>query len=449
MRLPALILALLASCLPLGAQAQALPDAPAMAQLEPVFLAFFPLYEMARLRYVSVEAAANPRRQDVNQFNHLRRLLDHTDRTVTAPNNDTLYSSARLDLSRGPLLIETPAIPGRYYSLQFMNAYTDNLAVLGRRTHGDGPLRIAVVGPQWNGPLPAHTQRLQSDTNDLWLLIRTLVDGPQDIAAVAALQEQYRITAPEPASAYPRQRRAPPAQPTPAQFLSVVNEFLGRNPPQGRMATIATGARALGIAPGQPEAWAALAEPVRQAWTTHWEALRARLLQPTTLQSRVIGGWEFPPPGVGTWGDNDLLRATVALRGIAALDLAETQYLAANADAEGRPLDGAARYRLRIPPGGLPVQGFWSLTMYEALPDGRYFLVDNPIRRYSVGNRTQGLKANPDGSIDILMQRDAPVDTTNWLPAPAGRFRLSLRAYLPQADFAQGRGPLPQLERLP
>ena len=84
---------------------------------------------------------------------------------------------------------------------------------------------------------------------------------------------------------------------------------------------------------------------------------------------------------------------------------------------------------MRFPKGELPpVQGFWSLTMY----DSKYFFVDNPINRYSISAR-QDLKANADGSTDLYIQKDSPGPDkeSNWLPAPEGKFVLMLRLYWP------------------
>ncbi|MDV6321402.1 DUF1214 domain-containing protein, partial [Chromohalobacter sp. HP20-39] len=75
-------------------------------------------------------------------------------------------------------------------------------------------------------------------------------------------------------------------------------------------------------------------------------------------------------------------------------------YPVAMVDAAGRRLTGASTYVMRFPAGELPpVNGFWSLTMYDA----DYFFVDNPINRYSLSPR-DSLKANPDGSVDLLIQ---------------------------------------------
>ncbi|HPU50544.1 MAG TPA: DUF1254 domain-containing protein [Burkholderiaceae bacterium] len=421
--------------------AQAQSDGP----IRDAFLAFYPMYEMARLRHVAVDEPANPARGPVNRFLHVRRLLDHTARTVTGPNNDTLYSSARLDLSRGPVLVATPAILQRYYSLQFMNMYTDNVAILGRRDGGDGPLRVAVVGPQWKGELPAHTHLVRSDTNDMWLLVRTLVDGPADLVAVGALQQAMSIDAPQ--GDYPVPRVRPVRNPGPAEFIPVISEFLARNPPQGAMKARADAAAAVGIQAGAAAAWTGLPAELKARWEAAWPALMAELRQPAHVSVRRIGGWSFPPRVEGDWSGNMLLRASVALRGIAALDTLEALYLSTFADADGAALDGRARYLVRIPAGGLPVWGFWSMTLYEETPDGRFFLTDNPIRRYSIGDRTAGLRSNPDGSFDVLVQAEAPADAANWLPAPRGPFRLTLRAYLPKPELVAGESALPRVER--
>jgi hypothetical protein len=112
---------------------------------------------------------------------------------------------------------------------------------------------------------------------------------------------------------------------------------------------------------------------------------------------------------------------------------------------------GDGPYRLSFAAGQLPpVDGFWSLTMYEATPDGQFFLTPNPIDRYAIGDRTRGLKTNPDGSLDIWIGRSDPGGgrSANWLPAPAkGPFSMTLRTYLPRTDLLDGRYRLPPVTR--
>lgn len=153
------------------------------------------------------------------------------------------------------------------------------------------------MGPQWTGEVPAHTHLIRSDTNELWLLARVLVDGPADVAVVAALQDAMRIHAP--AGPYPVPRVVPRKDPQPAQFLSVVNDCLSRNPPQGAMAQRARDAAPLGIRAGAISAWDELSDERRASWQAAWPVLMAELVDPARRNTRRIGGWEFPPPGVG------------------------------------------------------------------------------------------------------------------------------------------------------
>jgi hypothetical protein len=91
-----------------------------------------------------------------------------------------------------------------------------------------------------------------------------------------------------------------------------------------------------------------------------------------------------------------------------------------------------------------PVDAFWSLAMYD-LP--KFYLVENPINRYSIGDRTPGLRYNADGSLDIYIQRDSPgaERESNWLPAPEGDFRPLIRMYQPGEAVLSGAYALPPI----
>ena len=96
-------------------------------------------------------------------------------------------------------------------------------------------------------------------------------------------------------------------------------------------------------------------------------------------------------------------------------------------------------------PGNLPVGAFWSLTMYEQAPDGRLFFVPNDLNRFAVGDRSQHLRPERDGSIELFVQHGKPSGerVVNWLPAPKGKFVLMFRAYLPSAPLLDGSLRLP------
>ena len=108
--------------------------------------------------------------------------------------------------------------------------------------------------------------------------------------------------------------------------------------------------------------------------------------------------------------------------------------------------------RWRIPGDRpLPVDGFWSLSLYAPTPEGEFFFVENPIGRHAIGDRTPGLVRDPDGGVTLHLAHDDPGDArrANWLPAPAGPYDLILRCYLPAKELLDGRRRPPEPEPIP
>jgi hypothetical protein len=147
--------------------------------------------------------------------------------------------------------------------------------------------------------------------------------------------------------------------------------------------------------------------------------------------------------GIGRYGSEHLVRALTAYKGLGALVAEEAVYAMGDFDADGRSLDGRQRYLLRFEPGELPpVDAFWSVTLY----DSDRFLYANGIGRHSIGDRTPGLRPDPDGGLSLRVGHTPPRDAANWLPAPEGPFYLILRMYLPRSEV---RGwTIPPLQRL-
>jgi hypothetical protein len=145
----------------------------------------------------------------------------------------------------------------------------------------------------------------------------------------------------------------------------------------------------------------------KSAWRDNIDILYNSLRDGLATNSVQRNGWSYPKPGIGNFGDNDVYRSAVAMEGLAALEPVEALYMFTRTTGDGHHLTGERSYRLRVP-AAVPVDGFWSLSMYEESPEGRLYFVENPIGRYSVGNRTPGLKRNADGSIDILVQNAQP-----------------------------------------
>lgn len=148
----------------------------------------------------------------------------------------------------------------------------------------------------------------------------------------------------------------------------------------------------------------------------------------------AVNGWstirECGQPGNGI-----LLRAACAKALPLVNVFEEAAYWTTTKDGTGQPLSGRHEYVLRFPAGQLPPnEAFWSLTMTDTVG----YMVGNAIDRSSIDDRT-ALQKNADGSVDIYLQRDAPPGREqNWLPSPSGKFKLTLRAYLPGAEILNG-----------
>lgn len=431
-----------ATALALGVHKATAADSDSAARIAQAYEYGFPLFEHARLVYLYSYYAGNPQRVPVNSFGHRRQLVDHTARTVTTPNNDTLYSSTVIDLSAGPVRLDVPDFGTRYFSIAFLDAYTNNFAYLGTRTNGGKGGSYLIVNPQWRDPPKDGVSLIRAPGNHIIAIVRILIDGPADYDAVHRLQDALTLTPAAPTQDRPDLIR--PVSGDAENFVAVVNQVLRDDPPPAadlpilkELAPIGIGPRAAPLTPAQ-----------LLLWRQNFAAIR------TALVAQEVGtqvqGWGYSLSNIGNFGTDYRTRALTALRGIWANIPAEMHYALAATDQAGASLDGDRRYRLHLPAGTPPADGFWSISMYEVTKEGGLFFGDNPIHRYAIGDRTGGLARNPDGSLDILIQRDSPGPgrEANWLPIPAKTFALVARAYLPRAPLLDGRFRYPGIEPL-
>ena len=141
-----------------------------------------------------------------------------------------------------------------------------------------------------------------------------------------------------------------------------------------------------------------------------------------------VNGWVFTTK-TGLYGTDYLQRALVTAIGLGANLPQDAIYPVSEADADGKPYDGAQKYVLHFDKGQMPpAKAFWSLTMYDA----QMFFVANPLNRYTLSSRNK-FKTNQDGSVDLYIQNESPGKDkeANWLPAPKDKFVLMLRLYWP------------------
>ncbi len=378
-----------------------------------------------------------------NKFRHYAQTFTPANHDVVTPNNDTPYSWAWLDLRAEPIVISVPEVPSdRYYVLQFIDLFSYNCAYIGSRSTGNDTGDYLMVGPQWQGEVPAgFKQVFKSETEIVGVLGRTQLNGPQDIDNVKQVQAGFKLT---PLSTFEK-KPAPPAAPAlhfPSydkakaashDFITYANFLLSLAlPPHPQDAALRKRMEKIGIVPGatwdaskvDPAVLAGIDAGVKDAQ----EEIKAKIA--VTHGSNGLFGSRT------ALGDDYLTRDVAAAMGLYGNDLAEAWYGGFVGD--GNQLQQVSFTKDQLP----PARFFWSITLYT-LPDR--FLYDNPLNRYSIGDRTQNLKYNADGGLTIYVGHTSPGadKESNWIPAPEAHYSFVARVYGPSEAAKSGAWKLP------
>jgi hypothetical protein len=392
-----------------------------------------------------------------NQLRRVREFPSARFKEVVRPNVDTLYTSAFIDMDRGPWVFEMAANTHRYELMPFMDAWTNVFATLGTRSTGTAGGRYLLAGPGWQGQVPQGLVLLRSPTQMVWLIGRTQANSTADYPLVHRLQDGLRLRSlaewsagqpPATVAWQPAAKRPPPGEQLQAMstetFFEKLTMLMLRNPPSAADAPLLSKLARIGVAPGQGPAWSPLERWAVSLgrWIAEFRVAR-ELRQPRELQR----GWSTPPAHLGAYGTDYNTRAAVAMVGLGANLPADAMYPQTAVDAGGQALNGSKRYRLHFAAQDLPpVRAFWSVTAYGQ----DNFLMDHPSGRHAVGDR-DALRYNADGSLDLWVQAQAPEAAylANWLPVQAGQpFILNARLYWPKSAALDMRWGMPAVERV-
>ena len=301
-----------------------------------------------------------------------------------------------MDVGKEPVILSVPDTKGRYYLMQFMDAWSNTFAVPGTRTTGNKAGNFAIIGPNWNGHLPAGVTALHSPTSIVWMIGRIQTNTAADYPFVHALQNQLRLTAlsdwgkpPKPAPAETKYRpsgRTPSAEIEKMDtnaFFTRLCALMQRNPPAPADAPLVRRLAKLGIEPGKAFEPTRLAPDIRRALENGAIEARKRLASEPIPPSKHVNGWDLNY-NLGKYGVDYFLRASVAHAALGANLGADAVYPMDFTDSAGQPLQGTRRYVLHFSKEQLPpVNAFWSLTIYDA----RGFFTENSIGRYAIGDR--------------------------------------------------------------
>ena len=419
----------------------------------------FPMVDSYRIQYAYFVDSASPEyKSPWNHLTNIPRVYTPADKAVQTPNSDTPYSMLGLDLRAEPFVLTVPPIEkDRYFSIQFVDAYTFNFAYLGSRTTGNGGGTYLIAGPNWTGATPAGVDTvIRAETEFALAIYRTQLFNPGDLDYVIKIQDGYKA---QPLSAFLGQP-APAAAPavefitpltpdsekTSVRFFQILDFLLQFCPVdstetalRARFASVDIGGKKRFDAGAlSPEMKTAFEQGMGDAWA-EMGALQKQIEAKQVTSGEVFGTRAYLK-------NNYLYRMAGAVLGIFGNSKQEAMYPVYAVDAAGNKLDGAARYTLRFAPGQLPpVHAFWSLTMYE-MPAS--LLVANPINRYLINSpMLPQLKRDADGGVTLYVQNKAPgkAKETNWLPAPTGPFMMVLRLYWPEDAALNGTWTAPPL----
>lgn len=414
-------------------------------------------------RYVTTGIGSNPA-APFNQFSHAATLAGPQD-TFVSINNDTVYSMCQLDLTNGPLLLEVPDTDGRYYVLQFVDAWTDNFAYVGERATGTAAGRYLLTPPGWTGQTPAGVTRIAIPTTVGSIVGRWACNGEADLPHVRTLQGRLTLTE-------VGEQDRPPGLPTPdpdvpeaLAFWEKLRVYLQAYPPAPQDLPLQRAFTPLGLLEASDSPYLTAGPDLVAALEAGAKAGHDELV--AALKSgagdTIVNGWHQPFHifdynddyfEVGTIDSPEWrianrakaigLRAAAAMGGLWGNHGYEAAYAPVYLDGDGDELTGEHSYTLTFAQAP-PVDAFWSITMYD-VPD--YYLVANEIDRYSIGDRTPGLVYADDGSLTLTLGATAPTDPTaraNWLPTPTGRFRPLLRMYSPRPEVFDGTYEIPPI----
>lgn len=405
--------------------------------------------EVTRVQMTNVEKVEGLH-APMGEFINVKRYPPADYRGVSAPNADTLYSVAWMDLGAEPWVFSYPDMGKRYFLFPMYDLWMPIIEPAGSRTTGQGAHTFLLSGSGWDGDVPEGVTQVKIPTRYALILGRTYADGTEaDYEAVNALQAQYDL---RPLSAYGKSDYAftvPPVDPNPGfsmtdkpqevilgfgtegYFNRMAKLMCDIAPPAKEDAPILAEIAKIGIEPCKEFDLAGLGSDIEAALKDLPQQALDYLNANRASLGTNVDGWSFIK-GIGDYGIDYEKRALVAAFGWPANLEKDAVYPYTEIDSDGNTLSGANKYTLTFKKDEQPpVNGFWSITMYEI--DNGWWFVPNALNKFTVSPRND-LVANEDGSVTLYFQNESPGKDkeANWLPAPKGDFLPMLRMYWPK-----------------
>ena len=383
----------------------------------------------------------------VNQVANAWGMLGPKFSAVQSGNSDTQYSVTWFDSSKGPSVLHLPDAKGRYYTFQFIDAFTNNFHYASTRTMGSQEQNYALVAPGWKGKLPTGVIRVDTPTPTGFIIGRWFVKNEKDVAAVNALQKQVTMT---PLGSFGKKYTPPKVKVVAAKkytgdlaFFEQLGDTLVINGAPASDAGLLGLLKNIGLSVDHGFDPSALSDADKKALAQAATEGDAMLAAKSASMGKDVNGWQLSPVLDEYFGNDYLFRAAIGYQAMFVNTPIEAYYPGVFKDTSGKTLDGSTgKYTMIFAKGKTPPVGaFWSTTMYDAK---KRLMTENSINRYKIGS-ADSLKAGADGSTTIYIQNESPGKDkeSNWLPAPKEPFYMLFRMYQPDIEVLNGQYELP------
>jgi hypothetical protein len=393
------------------------------------------------------------------QLAMLSDYIDPAQTFVTCPNQDVVYGLGFFDLDSEPVVIQVPDFGDRFWVYALYDQRTDQFGDVGK-PYGTKPGFYLLVGPNWKGEAPngiagvvrsstslanAIPRVFQNDTDEDRKAVQPVIDQivayplSQFDGKMKSIKWNVAPTIPGPASKEAGETKWV----VPEKFFDEFPAVLENVPPlPGEEALYAQFRWLMQLAAKDPA--------IKKAIVAEAIAAEKELIAPFFLwkhNGKPAGnGWNRSVHNA-VWGVDYFNRTGTSKSNMFDNRPTETQYFYTDSDSSGQQLLGSATYAITFPAGQEPpVNGFWSLTLYN----DKHLFHPNALKRYSLGTKNKGLKRNQDGSLTLYSSAKSPGKDkeANWLPAPSGKYSLYIRAYWGKPAILDGSWQPPKVEAL-
>jgi hypothetical protein len=359
-------------------------------------------------------------------------------------NIDGIYAKAYLDLKQGGVLVTLPIKSTQYYSLMFVDAFSNNFAnISSLKNPAKDPL-VFVVGPEWKGVVPKNVKQiLKSPTNFAWIIARTSILEKIDLEESKKILESIKldlVSSDDSKKNWLERTQFPALKPNLSvndqinlmdykSYFLWVSKMMRENPIYERQKEYVTGFLPLGLTSTKDfdgkEINNRELKGIKQALLDARDLLKS---ESKSQQDFFKNGWAVNI-NEGNWGNKYTKNAASAFNGFDQTQPEELIKLKSSTDTQKENLNGGQSYRLLIKKGLQPqTSSFWTVSVY----DENNFLVENSVGKYGISNKTKGLKIAKDGSLSILFQENPPQGMeANWIPTPKGNFKVVIKVYSP------------------